>query len=163
MVEINNLYFEILYPDISSEQKKQKKKNLKKRLLNDDFNLSKEYYLAINYYLKKYTNADYYLFRRYTYDKKFCKIKFFIRNIYEKNDEIFDIDECDSEEEDGDEFFRKRITEQSSLFRTNILKMQRGEEYRNKDSCHQIKFLNFCYFINNKYKKNEFIKGCCEY
>ena len=161
MVKINNKYYEILYPDISVNQKKCKKYNLKKKLLNDEFNLYKEYYLAINYYLEKYPKADYSLFRSYTYDKKFCKIKFFIRNIYEKNDEIFDDDVSDSEEEDGDDYFKLRLTEQASLFRINILKMQRGEEYRNKDSCHQIKFLNFCYFINSKYRKDEFIKCCC--
>jgi len=162
-IKINNKYFEILYPDISSEQKKQKKKNLKKRLLSNEFNLYKEYYLAINFYLTKYKNADYSLFRNYKYDKKYCKIKYFIKNIYQKNDLLYDEDEdSDDEDEEGDEFFRKKITDMAGLFRCELNKMEKGLKYRNKDSCHQIKFLNFCYFINNNSRKYKFIKDCCQ-
>jgi hypothetical protein len=158
MTEVNNKFFEILYPDISSEQKKQKKKNIKKRLLDDEFNLTKQYYLAINYFLNK--NLDFSLFRNYKYDKKFCKIKIIIRNIYEHNDMIYDLEDNDSDYE-SDDFFKKKITDVSSTFRSELTKMEKGLNYKNKDSCHQIKFLNFCYFINSKYQKDTFVKNCC--
>jgi len=162
MTEVNNKFFEILYPDISSEQKKQKKKNIKKRLLDDEFNLTKEYYLHINNFLQK--DLDFSLFRNYKYDKKFCKIKSIIRNIYEHNELLYDEDEAsDTDDEDGDEIFRKKITDMAGLFRCELNKMEKGLQYRNKDSCHQIKFLNFIYFIKNKYTKEYFIKSCCQY
>jgi len=105
MTEVNNKFFEILYPDISSEQKKQKKKNIKKRLLDDEFNLTKEYYLHINNFLQK--DLDFSLFRNYKYDKKFCKIKSIIRNIYEHNEFIYDLEDSDSDYE-SDNFFKKK-------------------------------------------------------
>jgi len=158
MTEVNNKFFEILYPDISSEQKKQKKKNIKKRLLDDEFNLTKEYYLHINNFLQK--DLDFSLFRNYKYDKKFCKIKSIIGNIYEHNEFIYDLEDSDSDYE-SDNFFKKKITDVSSTFRCELTKMEKGLNYKNKDSCHQIKFLNFCYFINSKYQKDSFVKNCC--
>ena len=158
MTEVNNKFFEILYPDISSEQKKHKKKNIKKRLLDNEFNLTKLYYLHINNFLQK--DLDFSLFRNYKYDKKFCKIKSIIGNIYEHNDLIYDLEDCDSDYE-SDDFFKKKITDVSSTFRCELTKMEKGLNYKNKDSCHQIKFLNFCYFINSKYQKDSFVKNCC--
>tara|TARA_R110002153_G_scaffold17804_2_gene61948 strand:- start:290 stop:760 length:471 start_codon:yes stop_codon:yes gene_type:complete len=146
-------YLNILYPDDTPKIKKSKVFRLKQHLKDDEFNLNKEYFLEFKKYLDK--NIDFELFKKYKYNSQFCKIKHIVRNIYEKNDEIYD---REIDDEEGGYDFQLRITEQASLFKTNIIKKESGKDYRCKTSCDKIKLLNFCFFMSCKYNKNNFLK-----
>ena len=147
------IYLEILYPDKTPEQKRCLLYTLKKHLKDDNFNLNSEYFSEFKKYLDK--NIDFELFKKYKYNSNFCKIKHIVRNIYEKNDEIYD---REIDDEEGGYDFQLRITEQASLFKINIIKKEAGKDYRCKTSCDKIKLLNFCFFMSCKYNKNNFLK-----